>query len=138
VRILDAVVWPGALQCQPMLDDDVTRRVIGAFYEVYNTLGYGFREAVYARALERALRDRGVAVAREVLTEVSYKGSVVGVFRADMLVEQRLVVELKASATLVAADRAQLLNYLRGSGLAVGLLLHLGPEPEVRRITTRK
>jgi GxxExxY protein len=118
-----------------MVDDVTTRRVIGAFYEVYNTLGYGFLEAVYARALERELRARGLSVAREVLVEVRYKGAVVGVFRADMLVEGRLVLELKATPALAPHDRAQLHNYLRGSGLEVGLLLHFGPEPEVRRVT---
>ena len=119
----------------PMVDDVTTRRVIGAFYEVYNTLGYGFLEAVYARALERELRARGLAVAREVLIEVRYKAEVVGLFRADMVVEERVVLELKASSALAPADRAQLVNYLRGSGLEVGLLLHFGPEPEVRRVT---
>jgi GxxExxY protein len=118
-----------------MFDDVTTRRVIGAFYEVYNTLGYGFLEAVYARALERELRARGLAVAREVLIQVCYKGSMVGVFRADLLVEQRLVVELKATHALVRADTAQLMNYLRGSGLGEGLLLHFGPEPGFRRVT---
>ena len=118
-----------------MIDDATTRRVIGAFYEVYNTLGHGFLEAVYARALELELRARGMHVAREVLIEVRYKRTVVGVFRADMLIEGHLVVELKATPALAPSDRAQLHNYLRGSGLAVGLLLHFGPEPEVRRVT---
>ena len=118
-----------------MVDDVTTRRVIGAFYEVYNTLGYGFLEAVYARALERELRVRRLAVAREVLIEVRYKGAVVGVFRADMLVEGRLVLELKATAVLAAHDRAQLHNYLRGSGLREGLLLHFGPRARFRQFT---
>ena len=118
-----------------MDDTTLVRRVIGAFYEVYNTLGYGFLEAVYARALERELRARGLRVAREALIEVRYKGAVVGVFRADLLVEQCLVVELKATAALSRADTAQVLNYLRGSGLSAGLLLHFGPEPVFRRIT---
>jgi GxxExxY protein len=117
-----------------MVDDVTTRRVIGAFYEVYNTLGYGFLEAVYARALECELRARGLAVTREVLIDVHYKGALVGVFRADMLVEQRLVVELKATPALVRADTAQLMNYLRGGGLGEGLLLHFGPEPGFRMV----
>jgi GxxExxY protein len=117
-----------------MVDDATTRRVIGAFYEVYNTLGCGLPEGVYARALELELRERGLAVAREVPIDVSYKGTVIGVFRADMVVERRVVLELKATPTIGPAERAQLLNYLRGSGLPVGLLLHFGPEPEVRRI----
>jgi GxxExxY protein len=118
-----------------MIDDVTTRRVIGAFYEVYNTLGYGFLEAVYARALELELRARGLAVAREVLIDVSYKGTVVGVFRADMLVEGRVVLELKATPTLAPHDRAQLHNYLRASGLRDGLLLHFGPRAQFRQFT---
>jgi GxxExxY protein len=118
-----------------MIDDAITRRVIGAFYEVYNVLGYGFLEAVYARALEREIRGRGMAVSREVLIDVSYKGAVVGVFRADMVVEGRLVVELKATAALAPSDRAQLHNYLRGSGLRDGLLLHFGPRAQFRQLT---
>ncbi len=117
-----------------MVDDVTTRRVIGAFYEVYNTLGWGFLEAVYARALEHELRARGVRVEREVLIEVHYKGAMVGVFRADMLVEGRLVVELKATPAIGAADRAQLSNYLRGSDLGEGLLLHFGPRASFRRV----
>ena len=124
---------PGADRPRP--DDATPRRVVGAFYEVYNVLGYGFLEAVYARALERELRARGLRVEREVLVEARYKGEVVGVFRADMLVDGRVVVELKATPALVPGDRAQLLNYLRGSGLREGLLLHFGPEPRFRRVT---
>ena len=115
-------------------DDPLTGAVIGAFYAAYNALGYGFLESVYANALAIELRKRGIRFAREARVTIRYETEVIGTFRADFLVEERLVVELKATRVLVDADRAQLLNCLRGSGLRVGLLLHFGPEPEVRRV----
>ena len=117
-----------------LLHEDLTREILSAFYEVYNTLGYGFLESVYARALFSELTRRGLHVQREVMIDVYYKGECVGSFRADMLVEYRVVVEIKASTWLVEADRNQLLNYLRSSCLEVGLLLHFGPRPRFKRV----
>lgn len=117
---------------------DVLRgRVIGAFYEVYNVLGYGHLEAVYANALGFELTRRGIAFEREVQLVVRYNGLVVGIYRADYVVERALVLELKATVLLSAADRAQLLNCLKGASLAHGLLLHFGPEPIVRHVVAR-
>ena len=113
---------------------DITREIIGAFYEVYNTLGYGFLEAVYIRAMVLELRRRGLRVEREVWIAVFYKGEQVGSYRADMLVESCVVVENKATVALSKSDRDQLLNYLRGSRLDVGLLLHFGPRPTFQRV----
>jgi len=113
---------------------DITREIIGAFYEVYNTLGYGFLEAVYTRAMVLELRRRGLRVEREVWIAVFYKGEQVGSYRADMLVESCVVVENKATVALSKSDRDQLLNYLRGSRLEVGLLLHFGPRPTFQRV----
>ena len=112
-----------------MRDDTFMRRVIGAFFEVYNTLGHGHLESVYAAALEIEASARGLSVAREVPIVVRYKGVVVGTFRADMLVERRLLVELKATARPHPADRAQVQNYLRAGPVRSGLLLHFGEEP---------
>jgi GxxExxY protein len=117
-----------------LLHEDLTREIISAFYEVYNTLGYGFLESVYTRALFSELTRRGLHVQGEVMLDVYYNGECVGSFRADMLVEYRVVVEIKASTWLVDADRNQLLNYLRSSCLEVGLLLHFGPRPRFKRV----
>src|SRR5690349_7272242 len=106
------------------IEEALTRRVIGAFYRVYDVLGYGFLEAVYRRALVIELRRRGMQAQEEFPIEVRYLGDVVGVYRADILVEGRLILELKATASVGDADRAQLSNYLHGSGMTVGLLLH--------------
>jgi GxxExxY protein len=118
---------------ETLFEEALTRRVIGAFYDVYNALGYGFLESVYKTALERELLERGLTVVREAGAEVRYKGAVVGVFRADLLVESRVVVELKACRRLDSAHPAQLMNYLRATDLEVGLLLHFGPRPAFQR-----
>lgn len=109
---------------------------MGAFYESYNQLGYGFLESVYKNALTRELRLRGMQVRCEVPVAVTYKGENVGCFRIDLLVDDRLIVELKASAVLGPTDKRQLLNYLRASALDVGLLLHYGPEPKFFRLVS--
>jgi GxxExxY protein len=116
-----------------LIEEALTRRVIGAFYRVYDVLGYGFLEAVYRRSMAIELRRRRMRVEEEVPIDVYYLGERVGVFRADLLVEGRLVVEIKATPTLVEADRAQLRNYLGATGLQVGLLLHFGPRATVQR-----
>jgi GxxExxY protein len=118
-----------------MADDLTTRRVIGAFYDVYNTLGHGHLEAVYVRALELELRWRGLSVEREVRIEARYKGHAVGTYRADLVAKRRLVVEVKASPRPHPSDRAQLHNYLRSGPLRSGLLLHFGEEPSFWSMT---
>ena len=118
---------------QPLIDENITRQIIGAFYECYNQLGYGFLESVYRRALVQELRSRALTASEEAFVEVHYKGSSVGSFRLDLLVENRVVVEAKATSTLGPADRRQLINYLRATGLELGLLLHFGPEPRFER-----
>ena len=125
---------PASTRRRRLVHEDLTREIISAFYEVYNTLGYGFLESVYTRALFSEFTRRGLHVQCEVMIDVYYKGECVGSFRADMLVEYRVVVEIKASTWLVEADRNQLLNYLRSSCLEVGLLLHFGPRPRFRRV----
>jgi GxxExxY protein len=118
----------------PLLEERLTRSVLGAFFEVYNTLGFGFLEHVYAMALERELLDRGHRVGREVSVHVSYKKHVVAVQRVDMIVDERVVVETKSSIELPKAAQRQLFNYLRATRLEVGLLLHFGLEPRFHRV----
>ena len=112
-----------------LAEEQLTHSVIGAFYDVYNTLGFGFLEQVYTSALERELRARGHAVGREVYVPVLYKGDEISRQRIDMIIDQRLVVEAKATQELHKSAKRQVHNYLRATRLQVGLLLHFGPEP---------
>ena len=111
-----------------------TKQVIVAFYEVYNELGEGFLESVYQAALGRVLCDAGLGVVREQAIEVFFRGAVIGRFFADLVVEERVVVELKAMKALRAEHEAQLIHYLRATGIEVGLLLNFGPRPEFKRM----
>jgi GxxExxY protein len=113
----------------------ITDKVIRAYYEVYNTLGFGFLESVYESAQEITIRDLGLSVARQAPITVSFRGQCIGDFRADLLVESAVIVELKAASTMVAGHEAQILNYLRASSIEVGLLLNFGPKPEFKRFT---
>ena len=129
------------MHADPYPERDTTRAIIGVFFRVYNELGFGFLESVYRRALAHELRKLGLGIDVEASIDVWYDGIQVGHFRADLLVERRVIVETKASAALVDADRKQLLNYLRASDLEVGLLLHFGPKAAVKRLifpNTRK
>lgn len=110
-----------------------TQAIIGAFFEVYNRLGFGFLESVYASALECELAARGHGVVRELNVRVFYKGEQVGHHRLDMVVDDRVVVELKSTALLPPIARRQLHNYLKATTLEVGLLLHFGEKPRVFR-----
>jgi GxxExxY protein len=123
---------PATLPALPLAH--LTRGVIGAFFDVYNELGYGFLESLYASALAIVLRERGFRVAREVALEVRFHGEQIGLYRADMIVEDTIILELKAGATLLPGSKAQLINYLRISGLQVGLVLFFGPTPEFTRV----
>jgi len=120
-----------------LTEERLTYSIIGAFFEVYNTLGFGFLEYLYVMALERELLARGHHVGREIYVPVFYKGEELGKQRLDMIVDDRIVVEIKSTAQLHPAAKRQLYNYLRGTRLEVGLLLHFGPDPKHYRITRR-
>jgi len=121
-----------------LIYERLTHSVIGAFYEVYNTLGFGFLEQVYVTALERELRARGHRVGREVFVPVYYKGEQIVRQRLDMVVDEKLVVEVKSTYELHGAAPRQVYNYLRATHLELGLLLHFGPHPKFYRILCRK
>src|SRR5215207_7448530 len=104
-----------------LLERELTGQIIRAFYSSYNLLGFGFLESVYRRALAVELRSIGIQVVEEAPTEVFFKGVAVGAFKLDLLVENRVVVEAKATAVLGPTDRRQLLNYLLATNLEVGL-----------------
>jgi GxxExxY protein len=123
---------------QPMLiDEAVTGSIIGAFYRVYNKLGFGFLESLYVAALERELNARGHDVGREVGVRVMYDGIELGLQRLDLIVDQRVVVEVKSTSELHKHATRQVYNYLRATHLEVGLLLHFGPEPRFYRVMCR-
>jgi GxxExxY protein len=112
---------------------DVTDRVIAAFYQVYNTLGYGFLERVYQGAMGVELGLRGLTIVPQAPLNVHYAGVLVGEYYADFLVNNCVIVELKSVEHLATEHHAQLLNYLKVTEHEVGLLLNFGPKPEVKR-----
>ncbi len=120
-----------------LIEQRLTRSVIGAFFEVYNTLGFGFLEHLYVLALEQELIAVGHQVAREVSIRVTYKGDQLGEQRIDMIVDDKLLVETKSTYDLHKAAKRQLYNYLKSTNLEVGLLLHFGPEPRFYRMISR-
>ena len=112
----------------------ITDRILAVFYDVYNELGYGFLESVYHRSLVIALQAVELNVRSKVKIPVWFRGTRVGRFEADVLVENCVLLELKAARTLDSAHRAQLVNYLRATEIEVGLLLNFGERPEFKRI----
>jgi len=122
-----------AMKRHRLVHEALTRSAIGAFYEAYNTLGFGFREHIYILALERELRSRGHRVRREVGVCVMYKGEELAYQRMDMIVDDMLVIEVKSTVELHKGANRQIYNYLRATNLEVGMLLHFGPEPKFYR-----
>jgi len=113
---------------------ELTGKVIGVFYDVYNELGHGFIESVYQKSLQLALTSVGIKALCKIEIPVEFRGQSVGDFEADMLVENCLLLELKAVRTLDSAHEAQLLNYLRATDIELGLLLNFGLKPEFKRM----
>ncbi|MGL4512348.1 MAG: GxxExxY protein [Lacipirellulaceae bacterium] len=117
-----------------MEHEELTGKVIGAAYAVFNELGAGFLESVYEKSLAVELVRLGVAGQRQVPLQVRYRGEVVGEFVADLVVEGLIIVELKAVEKLAKAHEVQLVNYLKATGIDLGLLVNFGAEGvEVRR-----
>ncbi len=112
--------------------DDITERVIGVFYRVYNKLGSGFLEKAYENAMAIEFRRLGIVFEKQAPVSVFYDGEVVADYVADFIVDER-IVEIKAKGELNSVDEAQLINYLRATGKKVGLLLNFGPKAEVKR-----
>jgi GxxExxY protein len=113
---------------------ELTRRIIGVFFQVYGELGYGFLESVYRSAMTVALREAGVVVEPEVELHARFRGRSIGIFRADLLVQGAVLVELKAARAIDSSHIAQLLNYLRCTVIELGLILNFGTAPKVRRL----
>ena len=112
---------------------DITEAVIKCAFEVYNYLGSGFLEKVYENALCAEMATQGIALQSQAVIKVTYKGVIVGDYVADMVVENKVLVELKAVDQLIDIHELQLKNYLKATGIEVGLLLNFGKSLEIRR-----
>jgi GxxExxY protein len=117
-----------------LLHEHLTRQSLGAFFSVHDELGYGFLESVYETAMLHAIKDIGLDVRRQVPIDVWFRGRSVGAFKADIVVESAVIVELKAVRNLVSSHEAQLLNALRATNIEVGLLLNFGHRPTFKRL----
>jgi GxxExxY protein len=112
---------------------DLTEQIIGAFYTVYSSLGYGFLENIYVKSLIIEMKKRGMTPRDEVPIHVYYDGQLIGEYFADLVVNDLVILEIKAAKSLAAEHEAQLLNYLKATPYEVGLLLNFGPKPETKR-----
>jgi GxxExxY protein len=117
-----------------LLHGEISNRILGVFFQVYNELGPGFLEAVYANGMFVALTEAGLRVEREVPISVYFRGRLVGVFRADAVVESVVLLEYKAGERLDPNCETHVLNYLRGGYLELALRLHFGPKPTFKRL----
>ena len=118
-----------------MLHEELTGKILEASFEVIKELGAGFLEGVYEKALLVALRQKGIEARNQVPLNVLFRGQVVGDYYADILVEGKVIVELKAVKMLMPEHQAQLINYLKATGIQVGLLINFGnPKLEYRRL----
>jgi GxxExxY protein len=124
---------PGAGSSGPLRHGTITRAVLVTFFEVYNEVGSGFLESIDATALARALSAKGLRVDREVPIDVFFRYEVIGRCFADLVVNDSVIVEVKAVRRLVPEHQAQLLHYLRGTAMEVGLLLNFGSRPQFQR-----
>jgi GxxExxY protein len=113
---------------------ELTDKIIGCFYDVYNELGFGFLESVYHCAMKIALESQGLLVESKQKVPVYFYDSIVGTFEPDLLVDRTVILEFKATEALDNAHESQLLNYLKATDIELGLLLNFGPKPKVRRL----
>lgn len=116
---------------------ELTKQIIGIYYHVYNELGYGFLEKVYHNAFAIELATRGYKIEKHKKVNVFYKNEIVGEYISDILVEEKLIIELKCVEYLIEAHECQLINYLRATDCEVGLVLNFGKDPQfIRKIFT--
>jgi GxxExxY protein len=112
---------------------ELTEKIIEIFYSVYNKLGYGFLEKVYENAMMIVFKKDGVPAVPQFAIKLLYEGEVIGEYFADILVDKKVIVEIKAAKRLIEENEAQLLNYLKATDIEVGLLLNFGTKPELKR-----
>ena len=121
------------------LHSEITSKILKAYYNVYNQLGFGFLEKVYEKSMMIELKKLGVNAKNQVPIKVYYDDSIVGEYFADIFVEEKIIVELKAAEKLIPKHEAQLVNYLRATNAEVGLLLNFGKIPEhKKRVLTKE
>lgn len=118
---------------EPYLYKDLTSSIISCFYMVYNKLGYGFLEKVYENALKFELESIGLFVEKQKPIAVYYNEHLVGEYFADLIVENKVILELKAAETICEGYEYQLINYLKATEIEVGLLLNFGKKPQISR-----
>lgn len=124
----------GSQTNEQFLHSELTKTIIGVFYDVYNELGHGFIESVYENALCMALREKGLEVHQQIAVPVWFRGKQIGDFDADVMVNRLVLLELKVARSIDEAHIAQLLNYLKATSIEVGWVLNFGPKPEFRRV----
>jgi len=112
---------------------EVTEQIIGCAYDVYKRLGFGFAEKVYENAMMIKLSQKGLEAVQQALINVFFEGSLVGEYYADILVNQKVIIEIKAVATVSKAHEVQLVNYLKATGVNVGLLINFGERIKIIR-----
>ncbi len=112
---------------------ELTEKIIEIFYRVYNKLGYGFLEKVYENAMLKGFETADIPAVSQYAINVVYEGKIIGEYFADILVDNKVIVEIKASKSLAIENEAQLLNYLKATEIEVGLLLNYGPKPDLKR-----
>ena len=117
-----------------MKHGQLTEKIIGIFYDVYNELGYGFLESVHEESLLIAIKEAGLRVESQVCVPVWFRQHKVGDFKADVLVENTVMLELKSTRVLEPSHEAQLLHYLKSTDVEIGPLLNFGPRPQFRRL----
>ena len=121
-----------------MLYSDLTGQILGCAFDVQNELGSGFLESVYEKAMVIALSDLGIKTQQQAPIDVNFRGRSVGDFYADLLVDEKVIVELKAVSGLTPQHQSQVINYLKATGIQVGLLINFGqPKLEYRRLNSK-
>ncbi|MEJ2601239.1 MAG: GxxExxY protein [Anaerolineales bacterium] len=117
-----------------MKHQDLSKKIIASFYTVYNALGYGFLELVYPNAMVIELTKQGLGIKSQHPVPVFYENQVIGQYYADLLVDDCIIVELKAVNTLAVEHKSQVINYLNATRFEVGLLLNFGKTPQIKRV----
>lgn len=120
--------WGRAVSDDRIIYRDLSYQVVGAAFEVHNTLGPGFLEAIYEEAMVREFLAREIPFQRQVAIPVKYKGVIIGKHRLDLLVDKRIIVELKAGSEIPRAAKRQVLSYLKATNLRLGLVIDFGPK----------
>ncbi len=117
---------------------ELTDQIIQSFYKVYNELGTGFLETVYENSLVLVLRERGLKVDQQKELKVKFRDVIVGDYRTDLIIDDKIIIEIKAVSKLIKAHEAQLIHYLKATGIEVGIILNFGDSPEFKRMIFSK